>query len=145
MNEILSSDQLRRLNKIVADSIRLTTGEDKGIKSKLATPFTIFGRVIGAQLGHQISRHTGGGTIQVPGIFANAVAKQFERIFASTKPSDMMTLAILDPVWEKMLYSRLPKTTKDMKAAAVNYRRLYATIDGARQAAVNKLSEDKSK
>lgn len=145
MSEILSSDQMRRLNKIVSDSIRLTTGEDKSLKSKLATPFTIFGRVIGAQMGRFVSRHTGGGTIQVPGIFANATAKQFERIFASTKPSDMMTLAILDPHWEKMLYSRLPTTTKDMKAAAVNYRRLYATIDGARQAAVNKLSEDKSK
>lgn len=143
VREVLSSDQLSRLNRIVNDSIRLTVGEDKSFKSVIKSPAIILGRVLGAGIGRHVSSMMGSrGTLQGPSLFSQATAKQFERIFGGTDPQDMLVMAVLDPAWERMLYSRLPQTTKDMKAAAKNYRRLFATIDSSRAAA---LKEDQTK
>lgn len=144
MQEVLSPDQWRRMNRIVNDSIRMTSGEDKGFRASTVGRFSILARIMGAQVGRVVNRASGGGgTIQIPGIFAAQGSKLAERIMKVTSPQDLMVNAILDPQWEHMLYSRLPISTKEMRAAALSYRRLYSVLDTQRQAAQDRLAGGK--
>lgn len=141
LREVLSPDQFRRLNRIVSDSIRITLGEDKGFARSSIGKFSILGRIMGATVGRMVNHYgPGGGTIQIPGIFAAQGSKLAERIFKATSPNDMLVNAVLDPKWEQMLYSRLPATVKEMRVAATHYRRLYSVLDTERNDAQKRLS-----
>jgi hypothetical protein len=135
LQTVLSSDQSRRLNKIVADSVRLTTGEDKGFARTNILKFTMLGRVVGAWIGRQMP----GTTLQGQGIFSRVGSRMAESILRSTPPDKLMIQAIIDPHFEHLLYSRLPVSTKEMKAAQKSYRRATAVLNTTRDRAVNAM------
>lgn len=136
---VLTSSQRGRLNKIVNDSIRLTSGEDKGFIRHNFLRFTLLGRIMGAWVGRALP----GTTLQGQAIFARGGARLAEKLFKATPPEQMMKLAIIDPNWEQMLYSRFPTTVKEMRIAARHYRRLFALADNARKEASKALGMDK--
>jgi hypothetical protein len=142
LQEVLSSDQFTRLKKIADIGARITTGEGSTMAEKIATPLTIFGRVIGAQLGRAVASNLGGSNIQTPGIFAQATAKQFERLTSSTSPQDFIINATLDPHWEKLLYSRIPTDIGSMRSAMLKYRRLAYGLDTAREQGMKALNKE---
>lgn len=138
MEATLSVDQNARLNKMINTAVRLGVEDETSFKQALAYPARTFGRIVGAKIGRMLNT----GTIQTPGIISKAVGDWVERRFGTTVPSDMLAQAVLDPNWESLLYSRLPTTTRDMKAAAVKYRRIFSGINSAQQATMNKLSKE---
>lgn len=125
MREVLDQGQFRRLNRIVNDAVRLTSGEDKGFARTNVLKFSLFGRIIGAWIGRAMP----GTTLQGQGIFARTGGRLAESILRSTPPDVLMTQAIIDPHFEHLLYSRLPVSTKQMQAALKSYRRLFSILD----------------
>lgn len=139
MEAVLAPDQFARLQRMVNTAVRIGVEDETSLIQKFKYPARTMGRIAGAALGRSLRT----GTIQTPGIISKAVGDWMERRFGMTDPQDLLSMAVLDPNWEQLLYSRLPTTTKAMKAAAVHYRRMFATINSAQQATLNKLSKER--
>lgn len=143
MREVLDPTQYARLEKIVEITSRIQRGDEKNIRALLAPAATIWGRILGAGAGRQIAGMTGGGTVQTPGIVANAFGKATEKMFRQTDPQTMMVQAILDPKWERLLLSRAPHTTKMARDTMKAARRIIGGVEGTREALFRDLeSED---
>lgn len=139
MEAVLAPDQFARLTRMVNTAVRIGAEDETSLIQKFKYPARTLGRITGAAIGRSLNT----GTIQTPGIISKAVGDWMERRFGVTDPQDLLSMAVLDPNWEQLLYSRLPTTTKDMKAAALKYRRMFATINSAQQATLNKLSKER--
>lgn len=137
MGATLSGDQFQRLNRMINIAVRLGVEDQHSFMQAIKYPARTMGRIVGAKIGRSL--HTG--TIQTPGIISKAVGDWVERRFGVTDPQDLLSMAVLDPNWESLLYSRLPTTTRDMKAAMVKYRQIFAGINTAQQQTLNKLSK----
>lgn len=136
----LSPDQFSRLTRMINTAVRLGVEDETSFTQALKYPMKTLGRIAGAKVGRMLNT----GTIQTPGIISKAAGDFMERRFGVTNPADMLSQAVLDPNWESLLYSRIPTTTRDMKAASVKYRRIFAGINTAQQQTLNKLSKDNS-
>lgn len=134
----LASDQYARLTRMVNTAVRMGVEDETSFMQKLGSPAKTFGRIVGAKIGRMLNT----GTIQTPGIISKAAGDFVERRFGTTNPADMLAQAVLDPTWESLLYSRIPTTTRDMKAAEVKYRRLFAGINTSYQQTLNRLSKE---
>lgn len=134
----LASDQYARLTRMVNTAVRLGVEDETSLMQAFKSPARTFGRIIGAKVGRMLNT----GTIQTPGIISKAAGDFVERRFGATNPTDMLAQAVLDPTWESLLYSRIPTTTRDMKAAEAKYRRLFATINTGHQQTLNRLSKE---
>lgn len=142
VDQVLTLEQKNRLNRIVDTAVRIQMGETKTLRGKLFgakfSPGIILGRVIGARVGSAVSHTFGGhGNIQTPSIFANMGARFFEKATQQIPADQLLNMAIIDPTWEKMLYSRIPLTTNDFKRAVRTYRRFLATLDTAKDQAID--------
>lgn len=139
LETVLAPDQYARLTRMVNTAVRLGLEDATSLRQAFASPARTFGRIVGAKIGRMLNT----GTIQTPGIISKATGDFVERRFGTTDPADMLAQAVLDPTWESLLYSRIPTTTRDMKAAEVKYRRLFAGINSSFQQTLNRLSKDK--
>lgn len=137
MRATLSNEQYARLSKMVNTAVRLGAENEATMKSAFRAPFSTVGRIIGAHIGRQVAP----GTIQGPGIFANIGKRYMERIFQSTDPEDLLARAVVDPNWERLLYSRIPETTADMQSAKTTFRRIFASVHSAEQRAIAHFSK----
>lgn len=135
LNATLSPDQNARLNRMVNTAVRIGAEDATSLIQKFKYASVAFARVIGAKFG----RSLGTGTIQVPGMTAKAGGSFMERQFALSNPQDLLTMAVLDPNWESLLYSRLPTNTRDMRIAQKTYKRIFAVMNSAQQAILQKL------
>lgn len=136
----LAPDQYSRLTRMVNTAVRLGVEDETGLRQALASPMKTAGRIVGAAIGRRLNT----GTIQGPAIVSKAVGSFMERALGATNPQDLLSQAVLDPNWESLLYSRIPTTTRDMKAAELKYRRIFAGINTGFQQTLNKLSKDNS-
>jgi len=135
----LSNDQWNRLKKMVDTAVRVGVEDETGFRSLLKAPFRTAGRIAGAMIGRRIAP----GTLQGPSIFSRSFGSYMEQTLGGTEPRDLLAQAVLDPHWERLLYSRIPTTTRDMKIARDNYRRIFAGINSAQTEVIRKLSKDK--
>jgi hypothetical protein len=135
----LSSDQWQRLRNMVNTAVRLGVEDETGFKSLLKAPFRTVGRIGGAMIGRKIAP----GTLQGPSIFSNSLGKFMENTLGGTYPQDLLAQAVLDPHWERLLYSRIPTTTREMKAAETIYRRIFSGMDTAQSQTLKRLYEEK--
>jgi hypothetical protein len=106
--ELFSPDELKRLDEIVSIAGKL----EKAVAAKARPEGVIADRpavimqalagIVGAQLGRQTAKATGGGTVQTPGIFANlfrnALAKRVQ---------DPARRLIFDAIQDKDLFAAL--------------------------------------
>lgn len=136
----LSPEQFQRLSKMTNVAVRMGIEDMGSLKEVIHSVSRTAGKIFGAMLGRRLET----GTMQGPQIASQRMAKIMDGIFKTTDPADMLAQAVLDPTWEALLYSRVPTTTRDMKAAMVKYRRLFAGINTAQQQTLNKLSKDKA-
>lgn len=134
----LSNDQWNRLKKMVDVAVKVGVEDEQGFKSLLKAPFRTAGRLTGAFIGRRIAP----GTLQGPAIFSQSFGKYMEQSLGGTDPSDLLSQAVLDPHWERLLYSRIPTNTRDMRAAMQNYRRIFSGIDTAQSQVLQRLSKD---
>lgn len=141
LKAVLADDQWARLNRMVNAAVHIGAENETGIKSFFRAPFRTAGRLAGAAFGRRVAP----GTLQGPSIFSKAAGEFMEKSLGGTDPQDLLAHAVLDPNWEALLYSRIPTTTKDMRAAQTHYKRLFATMNSSQQAVLDKLSKDKDK
>jgi hypothetical protein len=135
----LSNDQWNRLKKMTDTAVRVGVEDETGWRTALKSPFKTLGQFIGAAAGRKLNT----GTIQVPGIFSKRFGAIMERSLGGTDPQDLLAQAVLDPHWERLLYSRVPTNSRDMRLAQDNYRRIFSTIDTSYHQTLRRLSEDK--
>lgn len=140
LHAVLSGDQWVRLKRMVDTAVRIGVEDEIGWKSLVRSPIRTAGRLIGAKIGRSVAP----GTLQGPSIFSKALGTWAEKSLGGTEPSDLLSQAVLDPHWERVLYSRLPTNTKDMVKAKKNYQRLFSVMNTAQDAAYNRFTRDKA-
>jgi len=145
LSEILSPDQFARMNKLISITNRIANGDEKLIRHMFKSPALIAARVIGAGMGHQVSRVTGGGAIQAAAIGANTFKQVMEKVFKSTDPGTMLNYAILDPKWEKIILSREPHSSASGRELVTKMRRIVSHLEGFRQAEQKTLGRPEPK
>lgn len=138
---VLSNEQWTRLTRMVSAAVQIGAENETGIRSFFKAPFRTAGKVVGAIIGGKLTP----GRLQGPAMLSKATGQFMERALGGTDPQDLLAQAVLDPNWEALLYSRIPMTTKDMRVAQTHYKRLFATMNSAQQAVLNKLSKDEDK
>lgn len=138
LHATLSQDQFDRLKRMVDTAVKVGVEDETGFRAAISAPAKTVGSLVGAFLGRRLNT----GTLQAPQIFSNRVGKLVERTLGATDPQDMLAQAVLDPNWEKLLYSRIPSTTKDMKKAEALYRRMFAIMDTTKNAALDRFKSD---
>lgn len=143
MRGTLDASEYSRLQKIVEVTYRLHSGDEKLLRHSLLPGATIMARLIGASIGRQMSHITGGsGTLQGPSIMSNAFKKSVEKVFRSTDPGEMLTNAVLDPKWERLLLTREPTTTAGARSLMTQMRRTSGVIEGLRQGMLGNGDEE---
>lgn len=138
LHATLSSEQFDRLKRMVDTAVKIGVEDERGFRAAIAAPARTVGSLAGAFLGRKLNT----GTLQAPQIFSNRVGSLVERTLGATDPQDMLAQAVLDPHWEKLLYSRIPSSTKDMKKAESHYRRMFAIMDSTKNAAMDRFKGD---
>lgn len=134
MRNTLDPSEYSRLQKIVEVTYRIHGGDEKILRHSMLPGATIMARLIGASVGRQMSHITGGsGTLQGPSIMSNAFKQSIEKVFRSTDPGEMLTNAVLDPKWERLLLTREPTTTHQARRLMIQMRRTAGAIEGLRQ------------
>lgn len=131
----LAPDQYNRLKRMVDTAVKIGVEDERGFRAAISAPAKTTGSLVGAFLGRRLNT----GTLQAPQIFSNRMGKLVERTLGATDPQDMLAQAVLDPNWEKLLYSRIPSTTKDMKKAETHYRRMFAIMDTSRNTVMDRF------
>src|SRR5690606_11706800 len=103
---------------------RISRGDEAAKLRQLSGASILISRVLAAQGGRAVARFTGGGTVQTPGIFAAAAARAAERATRTMQPGSLFVQAIMDPKWERVLMSREPRTTAEMRKFTKSMQRL---------------------
>lgn len=135
-------DQMATLNKIVDLGLAIETGKTSIWRRAPRALAIITARIFGAQSGKVITRYTGGGTVQVPGITSGAFKNIAERIFKEAPPHLLMAWAVQDPRMMALLERRLPRSVPEMKSQLKAVRRVIAYVETLEDQRVNKLIED---
>lgn len=130
MSEVLTDDQMRRLNKMTDVAISIARGDESSVRAALVGRVTFLGQLIGAMVGRQV----GTGTIQVPGHFSRTFGAAAERLFHTTDPAHMFAFGVVDPRWERLLLMRQPTSTKEFRAFNRQLRRIISGMEGVREA-----------
>lgn len=142
LENVLDPGQLSRLSKVVDVTNSILRGDEHLIRHTLRPSLTLMGRIFGAGVGRQVSHFTGGGTIQIPGYFAQIGRKTVEKLLRTTDPKAIMSIAVLDPKWEKVLLGRAPRNTKELRDMHNNLRRMVAVMEGSRGATLRGLAQE---
>lgn len=128
---LLSKGEMERLNKIrqtalLLDAQRLTPASVEGIiGDKPNVLFSILGRLGGAQIGRIAARHTGGGTVQTPGI----LSAQMQRLLEAgvSNPAKRM---LTDSIQDESLFKALLMPMDTPEAERLVRTRLNAWVIG---------------
>ena len=142
LSTVLDPDQMARLTKITDITSRIARGDEKLLRHAMLPTASIAARIMGAQAGRQISHIMGGGTLQAASIMSETFKRGAEKALRTMAPQQMLINAIVDPKWERLLYSRSPVTTKDARKLIRTMRRVVGASEGMRQDAIAKLSGD---
>ena len=143
MREVFTTSQFARLERIMQRAAQLETTGESTVRQGLQRGTNILGRVVGAQLGRQVAHVTGGGTVQTPGIFSSATAESLDRMFAQYMPAnELMIRAVVDPRWERVLYSRVPETLDELGALTKQLRGLTSSLTAAGQLTEGALTDE---
>lgn len=126
---VLSDSQYNRLSRIMHSAAAGERGDIPFPKTLLRMVMSIGSRVTGAQLGRAVARHTGGGTVQTPGIFSRLFNEMAEGAMRGIPPNELIRRAITDPMWEKVLLMRAPTNAREMQRLIKQMRRLVVSIE----------------
>ena len=134
---VMSPQDLRRLDRIVAAASDISTTRQSIARTLLTGTARIGFRIGGAQVGRQLADITGGGTIQTPGLVSRAAAQTFDRLFVALPPEELLARAVVDSRWERTILSRAPKDLPEVRTLLRRVRRLLGAEAGARAAVEN--------
>lgn len=137
---VLDPSQHARMNRIINIASKIARGEEETILPKWS-PFRgatiILSRVLGAAFGRTLAP----GQLQSASIFAERFRRITESIFQSTDPTELMTNAILDPRWERLLMSRDPGNIKEFRRLNRVMAYTLSTTAGSASATFNALGD----
>lgn len=142
LDEVFDPDMVARLRRITEAGVRLEKGDDTGKNwRQVFRPAVLLSGIIGAQVGRQVARFTGGGTVQTPGIAAGAARRFMEQMFRQHNPDFMLRNAIMSPRWEKLLLSRVPENSRSAMKMTKRMRRMISAVEGGKEAFTDSLDE----
>ena len=129
---VFSPEEMARMDRIIKlgkeleniDNFKIT----RGIRGSLTVALRVFGAHTGKLFGH---------TIQSASIGANIGKAMAEKAFRIIPPRDFIRYAITDPKFERLLYTRVPQNTREVKAFNLNLRRVLAASEAGRQQLFN--------
>lgn len=127
LREVLDPAEYRRLGRIAELGARMEAGE-KTLGGRWTTSgLPILARIMGAQAGTTIAHMVGRGNIQTPAIVSGIMRNWVTDALGGIPPHELVTRAILDPRWERILMGKVPQTTAEAKTFTRTVRRLIAT------------------
>lgn len=143
--KVLTEDEKRRLDEIIDLSERIERGDRKTLERIFSRGVSTLGGLLGAALGRGMSVYLGGGTVQGPGILAKIGRDMAEGAFTKLSPSELVTKAVGDGAWERMLRTRLPQPEtwwRDGRLLLKHARRVVAVQDALMLQAQRQLEKE---
>lgn len=129
LQTVLAPDQFSRLSRLVDVARAIQTGETKTTMGQfIKKRMTVLASFAGAYFGRRLET----GTLQAPAYFSKSWGSAMEGFLKTADPGKLLANAVTDPRWERILMSRAPTTTKDIRALNTNMRRLMSGMIGAR-------------
>lgn len=126
--EALGTKTFNRLEAVVKAAISLNDAQ-RGMGHGLlrrAIPANFLIKSVASMLGAAAGRRLGTGTIQVPGKMSMLAQNIAGAFFKSALPAnEMLSRALLDPRWEKLLLIRAPETVKEVESLNGVIRELF--------------------
>ncbi len=124
----------RRIEAIFHAAAQIASGNEKTISKGSRKLGLLISRIVGAFAGRRVVGAMGAGaTIQVPAFTAQAAKEAMEGLLARLTPDRLLALAMTDPVIEKALFGKIPKTADDLVKWQNRMARAIAILEGARQ------------
>jgi len=125
MMEALGPEDMKRLERMAKAGARLEA------EGRLAGNRTMLGMAF-RYLGSGIARAAGANTIQQTGTAATLGQNVIETLTSAAPARDIFAKAITDPKWERLLYSRVPETLREMQATQEMVKGVIGTVRASR-------------
>ena len=109
LSEALGFEDMKRLERMVR------AGKDIADKAAGVSSRTMLGLFMRFETAELSRRFLGASTIQATGAAATTGQWAANSLTSVAPAKDVFTKAITDPKWERILYSRVPETLKDMQ------------------------------
>lgn len=122
--EVLGPEDMTRLERMVR------AGEALEKQGKLAGSRTMLG-MLSRYIFAGAARNLGAKTIQQTGTAATIGQNLIETMTSVAPARDLFTKAIVDPKWERLLYSRVPATLREMQATQELVKGAIGTLRAA--------------
>ncbi len=139
--EVLSPEDLGRLDRITQAASDISGRQQGIVRTVLTGVARAASRIGGAQVGGQLAKATGGGTVQTPGIVARASAQTFDRLFVAIPAEELLARAIVDSKWERLILRRAPKDLAEVRTLLKDMRRLLGAEAGVRAGLDEKIRD----
>jgi hypothetical protein len=125
MAEVLGPEDMKRLERMVKAGSKLeATGKLAGSRTMLGTLFRYIGAGVASAMGAK--------TIQQTGTGATIAQNAIEALTSAAPARDLFTKAISDPKWERLLYSRVPETLRELQATQELVKGIIGTVRAVR-------------
>ena len=111
MRMLFSSDEMRRLDRIISSAQALQHGNVSVVAKVYGKVVGTGSKIVGAALGRRLNT----GTIQVPGLMAQLSSDVVSRLLGFGSLTRMMARAMVDPNMEKVLLSRDPRNLTEVR------------------------------
>lgn len=121
----LGWEQSKRLNELVAAGIEQ---ENKWTQRGGLGVSSIFGRLFGSEMMAKMGKPGQGGNIVRQSIGAKLGDRAAQWMMGGMPPREIFARAVLDPQWERVLFSRSPRTLEDINHSADMLRRTIGAI-----------------
>lgn len=141
MEATLSPEQFARLEKMTNTAHSIARGDQMSMKQHFLPSVSIIGRIFAASIGGRISRLFGSSTIQGPGIMAQYAKGAITKAFKGYDADYMLQRAVMDPNWERLLYSRVPETPKELAQTVRFVKQIVRSEVGGRTAVDSELAK----
>jgi len=142
VNTVLENDpnRLARLTRVIDIASKLESGALtlEGVRQPvLGVLLDVTGRFTGAGIGRRLGKLTGGATIQQTGAAASFTKNIFLAMTGRLPPELAFSRAILDPKFEALMMTKVPKNSKEL----IDFRRAVRGFISSKTAIVEGLSK----
>lgn len=138
------SGNRERLERVVGVLAKIEAGDITTARKYWMPATLMLGRFGSGAVARQVGQLTGGSTIQGVSAVTETAKTFIQRMWGTRDPSELMKLAVRDPVWEKFVLSQDPATTEHAYNLIKTTQRLVRWAEGARQYGQGKFGESQS-
>lgn len=133
LREVFGDATMSRINRNISDAVKLETGGETAgaFLGRKGSP--VIARLIGLRVAGLVSPG-GPGSLATASIIGNASKDMVQGLTQRIDPSALLSRAMIDPQFERILWSRQPENLKAATETTRQLRQAISSISAANQA-----------